>query len=89
MTDSENKLSAVRVMQDMAATFADLDDKCRAKQLLITARGWDTTGAPSNEELLVLGIDQADVIAFVGFMSIFNTLMSGTNRAIIDGMRSL
>lgn len=84
-----NKMSAVRNMQSMAETMKQIDDNCRSMQLLIIARNWDTTGAPTDEDLLELGIQQGDVVSFVGLMAAFNTLMAGNNRKIVDAMRTM
>lgn len=56
MADLDNKLTAIRQMQDMAKKFADLADSAAAMQSLIAARGWTSTGAPTDAELESLGI---------------------------------
>jgi hypothetical protein len=95
MADLENKLVLIQRMQSAANLAARLDDEFQDLLGIITARKWNTTAAPTDEELAHLGITSAQVTAFVGFMGQLNKLMAGqavtttAGRAVADAVRSL
>lgn len=95
MADLQNKLLAIQQMQNIAKQMTDLADEAAAMQSLIVARGWNTTGAPTDAELTELGIKSAQVTAFVGLLAQYNKLMAGTavtttqGRTIADAIKSL
>lgn len=95
MADLDNKIYAIQKMQNIAKQMAELADDSSAMQSLISARGWTTTGAPTDAELEQLGIKSAQVTAFVGLLAQYNRLMAGQavttiqGRTIADAIKAL
>ena len=87
MSDIENKLRLINRMQNAAVRVTELDDVFQDMLGIITSRGWDTTGAPTDAELESLGIKAADVGAFVNFMTQHNLLMAGQPVTPMAGRR--
>ena len=95
MADLDNKIVAIQTMQNMASKFQELDDAAAAMQKLISSRGWNTTGAPTDAELAPLGIKAANVNQFITLLTQYNRLMNNqtvtqlTGRTFADAIRSL
>lgn len=95
MSDLDNKILAIQHMQNLAKSMSELDDQAAAILKLIVSREWNTTAAPTDEELAGLGILSADVVSFLTTLTQFNRFMSnqsvttGTYRTYADQIKSL
>lgn len=95
MAELDNKILAIQQMQNLAKTLSELDDDAQAILKLITAREWNTTGAPTDEELAGLGIASADVVSFLTTLTQFGRFMgnqsvtTGTYRVYADQIKAL
>ena len=81
MSDLENKLLLIDRMQHVAIRAVELDDSFQDILGIIISRHWDTTGAPTDQELTGLGIPATAIGDFVNLMVQYNNLMA--NRAVV------
>ena len=95
MADLDNKLQACDQMANLAKAAIELNSNITEMQNLIGARLWTTTGAPTDAQLLSRGWTQAQIVAFVGFMTQYQRFMSNqtvttTNGSLVcNAIRSL